>query len=464
MKKFSLFLLFSLLIIGTNAQGYKISVISDLMTDTLKILSYNKTTLKYETFQTQKYEKEIIFKGQQPLQPGIYIVQKDTTILVEFFISDLKNQEFTITLKDNQATFKGSPENSANRTYIKKMQEFDTQIQKLDDEFTALKNGNLPNYMLQPYVDTLALKAEKIQKQRMDYQYNTVQQYKGTLFASVVKSTMEIPTPPKEYYNNKTTYFTYIAQRHFENYVWADDRLLNTPIPNNKYKYFSQVILQLEPEVVTPIIIDYLDKSKVSIPQYYAFFDYLELFFGSLTSPYRDEYLYIEMLKNALTFPQLEVSRRTRYEYELGMINKNLKGSILPNFPLLMKSGDTTSLYDIQAEYLILYFQNPDCPSCIELRNKMESMDNLKRAITSQKVKIVTIFFEADDKIWRNYLRASANPAYLHGWNYNLQIVNEKMFDTRTIPMLILVDKDKRVIKKDLMSNEIEQYMKMINP
>jgi hypothetical protein len=178
------------------------------MTDTLKIQSYNKETTKYETLRSMKYEKEILFQGQQPLQPGIYLIQKDTTILVEFFISDLQNQEFKITLKDNQATFKGSPENAANRTYIKKMQEFDSQIQKLDEEFTELKKGNLPNYMLQPFVDTIALKAEKIQKQRIDYQYNTVQQYRGTLFASVVKSTMEIPTPPKEYYNNKATYFS----------------------------------------------------------------------------------------------------------------------------------------------------------------------------------------------------------------------------------------------------------------
>jgi len=129
-----------------------------------------------------------------------------------------------------------------------------------------------------------------------------------------------------------------------------------------------------------------------------------------------------------------------------------------------MSTGDTTSLYDIQADYLILYFQNPDCPSCIELRNKMESMDHLKEALKSQKVKIITIYFEADDRIWRNYLKTSANPAYLHAWNYNQKIVQDNMFDTRTIPMLILVDKEKKVIKKDLMSNEIEQYIKMINP
>ncbi len=464
MKKYSFLIFLSVLLLKIYPQAYKINVVSDLFADSLYLQSYNKEKHSYQNFQSLKYQNNIDFQGKEPLAPGMYIIQRDSIVLVEIFVSDTKNQKFKITIKDNQIKFTDSPENEANQLYIKKMLDFKSQIQKLDDEFNELKKSNLPSYMLQPYVDTLVAKVEIIQNQKKDYQYNTIQKYQGTFFASVVKSTLEMATPPKEYYNNKTLYYTYIAQHNFENYVWADERLLNSPIPNNKFKYFAQVILQLDPEVVTPIVINILNQSKISKNHYYAFFDYLEVYFGSLTSPFRDEYLYIEMLKNALTYPQLDEARRTRYEYELGVINKNLRGTILPNFPLLMSTGDTTSLYDIQADYLILYFQNPDCPSCIELRNKMESMDHLKEALKSQKVKIITIYFEADDRIWRNYLKTSANPAYLHAWNYNQKIVQDNMFDTRTIPMLILVDKEKKVIKKDLMSNEIEQYIKMINP
>lgn len=197
MKKYTVFLFLFISLSFAHAQAFKINVVSDINADSLLLCSYNKEAHTYQTLQSIKFQKDIEIRGDKALQPGMYIIKKDTLILVEFFISDLKNQSFKITIKGNQIHFKGSPENEANRVYIKKMQEYDSQIQKLDDEFNELKKGNLPNYMLQPFVDTIALKAEKIQKQKRDYQYNTTIMYQGTLFASVVKSTMEIATPPK---------------------------------------------------------------------------------------------------------------------------------------------------------------------------------------------------------------------------------------------------------------------------
>ena len=60
----------------------------------------------------------------------MYIIQKDTFVLVEFFVSDFKNQSFKITIKEQQIRFTDSPENEANQQYIKKMQDFISQIKK----------------------------------------------------------------------------------------------------------------------------------------------------------------------------------------------------------------------------------------------------------------------------------------------------------------------------------------------
>ncbi|HNX21616.1 MAG TPA: DUF5106 domain-containing protein [Bacteroidales bacterium] len=464
MKKI-FFLILSLTVFSNlQAQNFKMSIISDFQADTISINSYNQGLYKYEKLFASPYSKELVFTSDSSLEPGIYLIKKDTTVIVEFFISSTKGQNFTIDFSSSDILFKGSPENKANQEYIKQMSAFDAQITQLNKEFQELKTRNLPNYMLQPFVDTIAMKAEAIQKQKKEYQLLTIERQKNTLLASLIQSTIEIPSPPKDYYSNKEKYYTYLLEHQFDYYKWEDDRLLNTPLPNNKYKFYAQVILELAPEVANPIVIKDLDKSKVSKAQYYQFFDYLEIFFGSLTSPYRDETLYIEMLKNALQYPQLSPERKARYEYELSVINKNLKGSLIPDFNILLNNGDSTSLYKISAEYLLIYFQNPDCPSCIELRQKMESMDFLKKAIADKKLTVLTVYFESNEQIWRNYLLKSANPAYIHSWNYDLSIEKDHLFDTRTIPMLILVDKDKRVIKKDLLKNEIEYYMKMINP
>ncbi len=464
MKKNCLLILLIVLITHSYSQGFKLKIVSDFQADSLILKSFNQKEHKYDAFLQAQYQKEIVFKTIKPLEPGIYLLLRDTTIIVEFFISNEKNQDYTIEIKGGTPTFFGSPENESNLKYINKMQEFDTKIQQLDIEFQELKKRGMPQYMLQPFIDSIALKADLILKEKKEYQFKMINEQKGTLLGSLIESTMEMATPPKEYYNNRQKYFTYLLEHTFDHYKWEDDRLLNTALPSNKFKFYSQLILELDPSVSTPIVISALEKSKKSEKQYYNFFDYLEIFFGSLTSPYRDEMLYIAMLKNGLTYPNLSPERKARYESELRIIDKNQPGSQIPDFSIIMSGGDTTSIYKIDAEYLLLYFQNPDCPSCIELRQKMESMDQLKNAIANKKLKVITIFFESNPLIWNNYLKKGANPNYLHAWNYDQQIELKNLFDTRTIPMLILLDKDKKVIKKDLMSNEIELYMKMINP
>ena len=464
MRKIFLAILVLMIFSNLGAQNFKLKLISDFRADSISLQAYHTKNFKYEKLLTLPYNKEMSFTLDTPLVPGIYLITKDTTVMVEFFISSTKGQSYTIHIQGNEFIFNGSPENQSNQEYIKKMASFDARIAQLDKEFQELKSRNLPTYMLQPFVDTISQKAEMIQQEKKAYQVLFISDQKNTLLKSIIQSTIEIPSPPKEYYKNRVQYYTYLLEHQFDTYQWTDERLLNTPLPYNKFKFYAQVILELQPEVATPIVIRDLDKSKVSRAHYYQFFDYLELFYGSITSPYRDEYLYIEMLKNALQYPELSMERKTRYEYELQIIDKNREGSVVPDFALIMSNGDTTNLYELEAPYLLLYFQNPDCPSCIELRQKMESMDHFKKAIADQKLKVVTVYFEADEKIWKRYLQSAANPAYMHGWNYDLAIEKNKMFDTRTIPTLYLLDKDKKVIKKDLLKNEIEIYMQMINP
>lgn len=464
MKKIIVLIISLTILSNLYAQKFQMRIVSDFQADTISINAYHKDNFKFQKSMALPYQKELLFTSDTSLAPGIYLIKKDTTVIVEFFISSTKGQNYEIDFTSTDIQFNGSPENQANQRYIKQMSVYDAQISQLDQEFQELKKRNLPSYMLQPFVDSIAMKAEFIQKQKKEFQLLTIERQKNSLLASLIQSTIEIPSPPKEFYSNREKYYTYLIEHQFDTYKWEDERLLNTPLPNNKFKFYAQMILELSPEVATPLVIKDLDKSKVSKAHYYQFFDYLEIFFGSLTSPYRDEYLYIEMMKNALQYTQLSAERKARYEYELSVINKNLKGSIVPDFNLVLQNGDSTSLYSIKSDYLLIYFQNPDCPSCIELRQKMESMDLLKKAITDKKLTVLTVYFESNEQIWRNYLLKGANPAYIHSWNYDLAIEKDKLFDTRTIPMLILVDKDKKVIKKDLLKNEIEFYMKMINP
>ena len=120
-------------------------------------------------------------------------------------------------------------------------------------------------------------------------------------------------------------------------------------------------------------------------------------------------------------------------------------------------------MYDIQSDYTLLYLQHPTCPTCHQVRNRMKDFDKLNRAIESGKLKVVMVYFEDDPQVWSNYINSrEANPKYLQGWNFDQTIDDQNLFDTRTIPYMFLLDKDKVVIKKDLLVNEIEPYIEYL--
>ena len=220
------------------------------------------------------------------------------------------------------------------------------------------------------------------------------------------------------------------------------------------------MIYQIDNPEFDSLVVDALNRAKVNQTSYEYLFDELEHVLGSNISPYKVEHTYIAMLKDALQYPKLDENRNRRYTRELGFIDKNHVGDTIPNFNMVLANGDTISMYDIQSEYTLLYLQHPTCPTCHKVRNRMKDFDKLNKAIASGKLKVVMVYFEDDPQVWSNYIHSSeANPNYLQGWNFDQSIDENNLFDTRTIPYMFLLDKDKKVIKKDLLVNEIEPYI-----
>ncbi|MCL2291084.1 MAG: DUF5106 domain-containing protein [Bacteroidetes bacterium] len=455
-------LFFCTIIFIANAQsGYQIRIKTEnIHADTLFVKAYDAKSKRFTTFQALKFENDITIKDKTPLAAGIYILLADSTMLSEFLISDAKNQKFTFLFLKDDLKVEGSKENSANLAYTKQMMEFRRQEFVLQTEVRQAQQKGLPDYMLQVLADSLFKQYDNIYAERRAFQEKMINENKGLLLASIIQGSKDAPQPPKDYYQNRVKLFSFLAEHNFDDFPWEDERMFNTPILDNKFKAFAQHIFPLDAKASTPIVLKVFNESKKNRNMYYAFFDFLEREFGSIKSPYREEELYIAMLKDILNLPDLEETRRLRYEYELNLIDKNHAGAQAIDFNILLDNGDTISLYDINAEFLMLYFQHPDCPTCVELRNKMKDMGILNNTIASGRLKVVTIYFEDSEDLWRNYLRTRAFKNWTHGWNYDQEIAEKRLYDVRHIPMIMFLDKNKRIIKKDLLSNEIEDWLK----
>ena len=429
--------------------------------DSVKIESYNHDK-KHKISYSQPYSNEVSFTNKQSLPAGFYWIIGDTSKVGSFLISNNKNQKFTVIINNDTVIYRGSEENTNNVKYISRIQSFGMQMRALDAEFQQAQNS-MPQYMLRVLADSLTAKAKRINKEQDDYQLAVIKENQGLLLSSIVQLARSLPEMPQEYYQNRELYQQFVVEHFFDNFPWNDPRIFETPIADDKIKEFCNIIYQLDRKDLDTFVVANLNAARVNEQSLYLFYDKLEKILGSNVSPYKVEHTYIKMLQNMLTYPKLDENRTRRYSRELKTINKNLEGDLVPNFRIVMANGDTTSLYEIPCQYMLLYLQHPTCPTCREVRGKMANFPALNTAIAKGNLKVLTVYFEDDEQVWKNYLKSSeANPSYLHGWNFDQTIEDNELYDTRTIPFMFLLDKDKKVIRKDLLYNEIEDYIKKL--
>lgn len=408
------------------------------------------------------YAPSVTLQDKESLKPGMYEILGDSTLLGVILIPNEKNQKFSLKIDGEKVTFQNSKENTAYYNYIDDLSNYNKKLDSLNALFADAQKS-MPQYMMKVFVDSLSASARRINDDMRAFQRRTAAAYPNTLVGSVIATSTYLPDPPQEIVGNRRLFQKYYIEHFFDNFAWNDPRIFNTPIVEQKIAEYCNMIYQLDNPDYDTLVVASLNQAKVNQTSYEYLFDALEYVLGRIISPYKVEHTYIAMLKDAVTYPKLDENRQRRYTRELGFINKNLIGDTIPNFTMVMVNGDTTSMYDIQSEYTILYLQHPTCPTCHQVRNRMKDFAKLNQAIESGRLKVVMVYFEDDPQVWSNYVNSrEANPKYLHGWNFDQSIADNDLFDTRTIPYMFLLDKDKKVIKKDLLVNEIEPWIEYL--
>lgn len=418
---------------------------------------------KMETFVAAPFATSFSFEITSSMSPGMYLIMADSNFLDAFLISERTMPSFSISFKDGRSRYSKSLENERYHDYLDSLQGFEEQIQLLNREYQEAQQS-MPSYMLSVLVDTLNKKASLIGQQKRKYQQQVMQENRGTLFASVVAVMVDVQQPPQEIARNRELLQRYYCQHFLDNFPWQDERIYRTPMGGEKIKEYCQFIAQCNRPEFDQQILSYLDSAKKNAPAYFALFDQIEKILGDHASPIRIERLYIAMLQDMLNYPKITSLRQRHCQYELGVINKNNVGDKIPNFTMMLSQGETVSLYDIEAEYLLLYLQHPTCPTCQRVRKMIADFPILNKAIASQKLKVLTVYFEDEQEVWTNYIHSpEANPNYLHGWNVDQIIQDKNLFDTRAIPYMFILDKDKRVVVKNVSEYKLEDEIKKLN-
>lgn len=131
------------------------------------------------------------------------------------------------------------------------------------------------------------------------------------------------------------------------------------------------------------------------------------------------------------------------------------------DFTLTMADGRESSLLSetSKSQYTLLYFNNPGCHACVNIKNDMVNSNVVKKALESKKLSIVSVFTDEDADMWRSHLNE-----YPAEWTVAIdadqQVFRKGLYDMSRTPALYLIDSNNRIVLADTDLGTIEQVIR----
>ncbi len=177
-------------------------------------------------------------------------------------------------------------------------------------------------------------------------------------------------------------------------------------------------------------------------------------YFYDPNSPVRDEDLYHVYVSRMASYGGLDPAMKGKYEYEKTMTGMNRVGTVAADFRFSDRNGRMNTLHAVEAPLTLLFFSNPGCEACMEIINVLKGEPVIAEMIAEGRLAVLNIYIDEDIRAWREYMPVYPEEWY-NGFDPDLVLRDNSIYNIRAIPSLYLLDGDKKVILKDAHESRI---------
>ncbi len=242
--------------------------------------------------------------------------------------------------------------------------------------------------------------------------------------------------------------------------AWFNTQAQSMPAPE-RYNSFIEQVAALDPERAE-FLMNATMESLVDNPKgYRQMMELAERRFSDAADPIHNENLYMVVLKHATEKYVLSNAEKEKQRLLLEGAKKNMIGSIAADFDYVTTNDkDVHHLKDLKADYILVYFNNPDCESCEAVKQRLESNETINQMVNDKKLIVLGIYPYDDQKLWK---KAKYPKMMINGWNKSRTIEYGELYDLPTLPCFYLMDKDYKVlIKNEGSLNKVEAMLKQL--
>lgn len=454
-------MLFPHLIFSQLKKGYEINVTINGLKDSSVYLAYHLGDKQYiqDTLILDSSGKTVI-KGEAALPQGIYMIvlpgRNYFEVLMsadQFFSVSCSYKDYFTTLK-----FEGSDENTAFVAYQNRWGALQEQMSSLAKRVQSIKENRDSVRIL----TTTRLAQEKGMKEFLN---NVVASNNGNMLAVLVKAILppEIPefTVPGRVKNPDSLKwvlnYNYNKDHFFDNIDFTDERLIRTPILHSKLNtFFTEVVIQA-PDSINKEIDIIITKCKSNYKVFQFVSVYLFNHFRTSEIMGHDAVM-VKLADDIYLSGKADwVSKEFKDDLkkQIELIRPNLIGKKAHNLVMDSYKGIFVSLYDIEKEFTILYFWEPDCGHCKEATPKLKAYYEKAK---SDNIEIFAVCTTSDKEKWAKYIQEN-KLTWINGWDPKRGSNFDYYFNVQSTPMVFILDKDKKIIAKKLSVENIGSFI-----
>lgn len=431
---------------------YNISINIEGLPDTIVFLgSYYGENMTVDDTALISTPGEIHFSGNRKLNGGVYfLVNQEKLKLFEFVID--QSQDFELTTDTinyvNHMQVTGSEENEIFFEY----QQMSAKLYEDVQAFQQMK-GKINS---QDSMNRVDQEIRSINRQNVEYKVSFIQQHPGHILSVIFKASREPDIPDS--LKGKSKEQRMLAYQYYKTHYWdntdlSDPRILKTPLFHDKLnKYFTQVISKNPDSVIVEI-----DKVLSACEGNDPLFEYLAWYF---TATYESasimgyDKIFVHMVDTYFRERNHGWVSASMYDNLIKRADKIkplLIGNYAPELILMDTNNRFLSLYELQHEYVVIFFWTTTCSECKKEVTHLEKLYNNDEL----DLEIYSVNTDTSFSKWKDYLKdKSLNWVNVNGTR-SISKDYHILYDIFKTPTIFVIDKKKRIIAKHLSANQI---------
>jgi thiol-disulfide isomerase/thioredoxin len=442
---------------SASAQGYEIKIKVNGLQDTLCYLAnyygdkqYIKDSARVNSF------GNIIFKGNEPLDGGIYLFVFPNKTYFELLVD--KTQFFSLECDQfdviNTMKVKGSQENLDFYNYLQFIGGKSKQMESLNAEKTNL-------IAEKQSTDDVMKRIKAVDSSVIEYKNSYILSNPKTFLAAIYNASKDVTIPDAPILANgaidSNFQFNYFKAHYFDNLDLSDDRILRTPIYHNKLAYYFKNLVMPTPD---SLILE-CDKIVAKAKKNKETFKYVVWY---LTNTYETSQImgldavFVSLVTKYYTKDQATwVDDVTLYKIQdrASILGPILLGKQAKNLVLADTSGNYQSMYNINSPYTVLLFWDPDCGHCKKTVPKVKAFYDKAK---SKGLQVYSINTAVEEQKWKDYVKEN-KLNWINVADLKTQNNFRHDFDIVTTPQIFILDKNKKILAKKIDAETMEKIL-----